>query len=400
MKILILNLGLYGSTGNIVLEIKNKAEASGHSVRLAYPEVVCNKEGFEDDIILKGWFSRKVNHLIEKITGRPNCYSFVETIWLCNQIKRFSPDLINIHAIHQININLGMLFRFLKQINIPVVWTFHDCWAFTGQCVHFDYVGCQKWKTGCSECSQYKNYPDTYIDNTSYMWKQKRKWFNGVNNMTIVTPSQWLGELVKHSFLGNYPVKVINNGINLNLFKYTDSKLRTKLNIGDRFVILGVSADWAERKGLTHFVRLAEELDDRFRIILIGLEEQQKVGIPDNIITIEKTTDQCELAQYYSMADVFMNPTREDNYPTVNMEAIACGTPVITFMTGGSPEMIDSETGIVLMKDDYESLKQSIIDMGNGKIVFFKDKIVEKSYQFDMNDKFMKYVELFEGLAN
>ena len=303
--------------------------------------------------------------------------------------------VINLHILHNWNINLPMLFDYIKKNNIKTVWTFHDCWAFTGQCPYFDSVKCEKWKSGCFECPQYRQYPGAYVDKTEKMHKLKKDWFTGVNRMTVVTPSAWLGELTKESFLKDYCVKVINNGIDLEIFKPTESDFREKYNIGNKKIVLGVAFDWGKRKGLDVFQELAKRLPSDYQIVLVGTDDNIDKTLPKNIISIHRTANQKELAEIYSTSDVFANPTREDNFPTVNMESLACGTPVVTFKTGGSPECIDENCGTVVDVDDVDTMEKEIIRVCEEK-PFSKEACITRAKQFDRNDKFKEYVELFE----
>lgn len=229
------------------------------------------------------------------------------------------------------------------------------------------------------------------------MWNRKKEWFTGVQNLTIVTPSQWLADLVKQSFLKDYPVKVINNGINLDVFKPTESDFRTKHNLEDKKIILGVASVWEVRKGLDVFIELSKRLDDRYKIVLVGTNDEVDKKLPEGIISIHRTSNQKELAELYTAADVFFIPTREDNFPTVNMESLACGTPVLTFNTGGSPEMVDEATGVVLMNEDIASVEQAVISMcESGK--YTKEACTERAKQYDSGLKYNEYLSLFENI--
>lgn len=294
-------------------------------------------------------------------------FSYFKTLSFLKKVKKYSPDIIHLHNIHGSYLNLKLLFKFIKKNNIRVIWTLHDCWSFTGHCPYFDMINCEKWKKGCYNCPAYKNYPKSYMDNSKINYRFKKRIFSGVDKMTIVTPSKWLGNLAKQSFLEEYQFKVINNGIDLNIFKPTESDFRQKYHCEGKFVLLGVAFGWGPRKGIDVFVDLAKRLDDRFQIILVGTNEKTDKILPDNIISIHRTNNQKELAEIYSAADLFINPTREENYPTVNMESLACGTPVLTFDTGGCAEIPDESCGMVVAKDDIDSLYNEIIRISKEK---------------------------------
>lgn len=396
MKILEINQVNFGSTGHIMLQIADLATKKGH-------EVICsfyarrNKDKDKNCIYIGNKISHNIHKKLYRKTGNNGCYSKISTWNFLRKVKKFDPDLIHIHNLHNCYINLPMLFDYIKKNNKKVVWTLHDCWSFTGQCPYFTAVGCEKWKTGCHDCEQINRYPSCSVDRTDKMWNRKKEWFTGVQNLTIVTPSQWLADLAKQSFLKDYPVKVINNGINLDVFKPTESDFRTKHNLEDKKIILGVASVWEVRKGLDVFIELSKRLDDRYKIVLVGTNDEVDKKLPEGIISIHRTSNQKELAELYTAADVFFIPTREDNFPTVNMESLACGTPVLTFNTGGSPEMVDEATGVVLMNEDIASVEQAVISMcESGK--YSKEACTERAKQYDSGLKYNEYLSLFENI--
>lgn len=401
MRIVQINGGAKGSTGKIMMGIAEVARAQGHEVMCASPITTTNRDAGEDCGYYRiGTFnSRRVNVALARITGFNGCFAWFETYKLLKKIDEFKPDIIHLHNLHDSYINLSMLFSYIKKHNVPTVWTLHDCWSFTGQCPHFTIVKCDKWKVGCHNCPQYKEYPASLYDNTKKMWQLKKKWFTGVKNMTIVTPSEWLAGLARESYLKQYPIEVINNGIDLNAFKPTHSNFREQYGIpGDKYIVLGVSFAWGYRKGLDCFVEMAEKLGEKYQIVLVGTDDEIDKNLPRNIISIHRTQNQKELAEIYSAADVFAMPTREENYPTVNMEAIACGTPVVTFDTGGSPEMLDDKTGIIVEVNDIEATKKAIKDICEKKKCNDEEYIVAYSKKFDMQKKFAEYIELYSAI--
>lgn len=401
MRVVQINGGAKGSTGKIMMGIAEVARAQGHEVMCASPITTTNRDAGEDCGYYRiGTFnSRRVNVALARITGFNGCFAWFETYKLLKKIDEFKPDIIHLHNLHDSYINLPMLFSYIKKHNVPTVWTLHDCWAFTGQCPYFTMVKCDKWKAGCHNCPQYKEYPASLYDNTKKMWQLKKKWFTGVKNMTIVTPSEWLAGLARESYLKQYPIEVINNGIDLNVFKPTHSNFRKQYGIpGDKYIVLGVSFAWGYRKGLDCFVEMAEKLGEQYQIVLVGTDDEIDKNLPHNIISIHRTQNQKELAEIYSAADVFVMPTREENYPTVNMEAIACGTPVVTFDTGGSPEMLDDKTGIVVEANDIEATKKAIKDICEKKRCNDEEYIVAYSKNFDMKKRFAEYIELYANV--
>lgn len=397
MKIVEINSVNYGSTGKIMLQIADEARKHRHEVWVSYAKSRDNmKKNVEHSILIGNRISRNMHILMTKITGLHGCFSYFSTINFLRKLKKIKPDIIHLHNLHNCYINLPLLFKFIKKNNIRTIWTLHDCWSFTGQCPYFDVVHCDKWKTGCEHCPSYREYPESYVDKTKKMWKLKIKWFTGVKNMTLITPSQWLADLVKDSFLKEYPVKVINNGLDLSIFKPMESDFRKKYNCEDKFVLLGVANSWGYRKGLDVFVELSNRLDkQKYQIVLVGTDEQSDKQLTENIISIHKTHNQEELASIYSIANLFVNPTREETLGMVNVESLACGTPVITFRTGGSPECIDDSCGCVVSCDDVDAMEDNIKRICENSC-FNKEDCINHAKLFDMNERFSEYVEMYE----
>lgn len=398
MNVIEINSCNFGSTGNIALQIAEAARKNGMTVYTACPKSRDNqKKTVENQIFIGNRISRNIHLKLAKLTGLNGCFSVFSTIFFLRKLKKIKIDLIHLHNLHNCYINLPLLFRFIKKHNLKTVWTLHDCWAFTGHCPHFTLAKCDRWKNGCGVCPQYKRYPGAYIDRTGQMFKKKKRWFTGVKDMTLVTPSQWLCDLVKQSFLKDYPVKVINNGINLNVFKPTESDFREKHLIdAEKKLLLGVSFGWSERKGLDVFIELAKRLsDEKYRIALVGADERTDSVLPENIIAVSRTQNQKELAEIYTAADLFINPTREENYPTVNMESLACGTPVLTFNTGGSSEIPDESCGSSVTCDDLDMLIKEINRICESA-PYSKAACINRAQSFNMTDRFTEYINLYE----
>ena len=394
MRIVQINGGAKGSTGKIMMGIANVARTQGHEVMCASPITSTNRDaGANCGYYRIGTYnSRRVNVAFARITGYNGCFAWVETYKLLKKIDEFQPDIIHLHNLHDSYINLPMLFSYIKKHDIPVVWTLHDCWAFTGHCPHFTIAKCDKWKTGCHGCKQYKDYPASIFDNSELMWKLKKKWFTSVKNMTIVTPSEWLAGLAKKSYLKEYPIQVINNGIDLDVFKPTKSDFREKYGISpSECVILGVSFGWNYKKGLDCFVKLRNELNKQYRIVLVGTDSNIDKQLPSGIVSIHRTQNQKELAEVYSAADVFFNPTREEVLGLVNLESLACGTPVVTFNTGGSPECIDEYSGIIVEEGD--DIKTVFEKKTYANIM--EENCIKRAQQFKENEVYLKYLNIY-----
>lgn len=331
---------------------------------------------------------------------RHGLFSSSQTRRIMEKVRDMKPDIIQLHCVHGYYINYEILFEFLHEMNVPVVWTFHDCWAFTGHCAHFDFAGCDKWKTGCYACELLKEYPrSVFIDNSKDNWLRKRKSFTSVDKLHIVAVSKWLSDIVGHSFMQKYPIEVIHNGIDLSVFKRVDNNIREQYGISsDETLVLGVATAWGKDKGLNDFVRLSQE--PAIKVVLVGVSEEVRKLLPENIIAVSRTESQQKLAEFYSAADMLVNPTYNDSFPTVNLEALACGTPVVTYRTGGSPEAIDDETGAVVEKGDYAGLLSHIRKFAQTSYKSSYSKVCRERAEkcFDMNKQFDEYRKLYERL--
>lgn len=370
MKILMINsvCGI-GSTGRICTDLATELEEQGHEVKIAYGRGEVPKQFDKYSIRIGTDLDIKLHGIKARIQDASGFGSKRVTDKFVQWIKHYDPDIIHLHNIHGYYINIESLFNYLKRCNKKIIWTLHDCWSFTGHCAYFDYANCDKWKFQCQKCEQKREYPrSSILDRSKYNFLLKKELFTDIPNMTIVVPSKWLKELVKQSFLKEYPIKVIYNGIDVSVFRPLKSDVYKKYNCEDKKIILGVAGVWDRRKGLNSFVMLSQLLPDEYQIVLIGLSKKQLSDIPINIIGIERTESVQELSQFYSAADVFVNPTLEDNYPTTNLEAIACGTPVISYGTGGSGESA-SKYGMVVKKGDINALKVAVIKVSKGEVV-------------------------------
>lgn len=389
----------YSSTGRIVEELGQVAIAGGWESYIVYGR---HERSSKSELIKIGSACDVNYHVLQtRLFDRHGLGSKRATLELIERVKKIKPDIIHLHNIHGYYINIEILFDYLAVANVPVVWTFHDCWPITGHCVHFDYIGCEKWKTKCSQCPQKRTYPASYLlDRSTKNFKLKKQLFSSVKNLTIVPVSNWLADIVELSFLSDYPIQVINNGIDTSVFCPIDiNTIREKYNLRDKFIILGVSNKWIPHKGLNDFVELSKKLSTKHQIILIGLNKKQILDLPENIIGIERTDDVYQLAEFYSTADVFINPTWEDNFPTTNLESLACGTPVITYKTGGSIEAVSPETGFVVEKGNIEELMEKIeIIREKGKDYFSQNCVNRARKLYNKDERFKEYIQLYEKL--
>lgn len=284
-----------------------------------------------------------------RIDGKASFHSRHNTRRLLNKLDEINPDIVHLHVLLGYYLNLPMLFDWLSRQNCKILWTLHDAWVLTGHCIHFDYIGCEQWKNGCAQheqCPQKREYPETFLGGDSsvrWCYSAKKSLITSIpkERLSFISPSKWLAKLVQQSYLGAYSIKVIPNTVNPEIFRPTPSTFREDYSVGNRVMILGVASKWSEKKGLNSFIELYNSLDPKqFVIVLVGLTKKQIKRLPSDLIALEKTRTIEELVEIYSAADIFFNPTLEDNYPTVNLEAEACGTPVYTFNTGGCCETI------------------------------------------------------------
>lgn len=367
MKYLFIN-SVYGvrSTGKIIADQCHKLQSEGHQCLVAY-----GRETINDPSTKSVQIGTKIDYMTHAVLSR-----FFDLHGLCSKCatkkfldlaNEYSPDVVWLHNLHGYYINIELLFQWLKEHpQIQVYWTLHDCWAFTGHCAYFTMVDCCKWKSGCGKCTQLKTYPKTYgIDFSKRNYKRKCKAFTGVLNMTLITPSQWLANLTRESFLSEYSVKVMHNTVDNNIFKPTGSDFRQKYNLMDKYIVLGVAVGWENTKGLPDILEIRKKLSSKYIIILVGATVAQIKAFPKGIIGITRTENSTELAKIYSASDVFVNPTHQDNYPTVNLEAAACGTPVITYNVGGSPESVYPEN--VIEENNIDKMVMRIIQICENK---------------------------------
>lgn len=355
MKVLLINAVCgTGSTGKICAAIAQDYEREGHEVKIAYGRDGFVPEQFRKYAVRIGTdMDVRLHGIYTRLTDRHGFGSVASTKEFLKWAEEYNPDVLWLHNIHGYYINIELLFKWIKsRPHMQVKWTLHDCWTFTGHCSHFTFVGCDKWKSACYACPQKREYPASFVSDASrWNYEKKKSLFTGIQDMTIITPSKWLANLVKESFLGEYPVEVVYNTINTDVFKPVSSDFRERYGLDEKKIILGVASTWGVRKGLQDFAKLAEMLDDSYRIVLVGVTAEQAKELPEKIITIYRTNNQQELAEIYTAADVFLNLTYEDNYPTVNLEAQACGTRVISYDTGGCRETLD-ELGISVLQGD------------------------------------------------
>ena len=391
------NSNNYASTGNIMLNIAKEARNEGYKV---YTCCRNSREGhkyhYEDQIYIGTWFDHVVSDKLSYIFGLNGCFNFFNTLLFINKLKKIKPDLVHIHSMCDNYLYVNMFFSFLRKNDIPVIWTLHDNWAFTGRCAQFR---CEKWIEGCGNCPHLDYFPASlFLDNTAKIWKKREKLYNSIKNMMIVTPSKWLAGLAEISlFKKNHPIKVINNGINLDLFRPIESDFRKEHDLEDKYLILGLAYFWDEGKGLHVFKELARRLPDKYKIIMVGTNDEIDKELPENILSIHKTYNQEELVKIYSAVDLFVNPSIEENFPTVNMEALGCGLPLLVYDKGGNAETLDKKSGSKVEPGDIDKLEKEIIRICETR-PYSKEDCLRRSKDFDMVKKYKEYVKLYKEI--
>ncbi|ADV44210.1 glycosyltransferase [Bacteroides helcogenes] len=398
MKILQINVTAnWGSTGRIVEGIANEVIACGGDSYIMYGRYASESNS---KVYRIGTNVNVYMHLLQtRIFDRHGLSSKRPTLKLIDFIKEISPDIIHLHNIHGYYVNYSLLFQFLKEIDTPVVWTLHDCWAFTGHCSHYSYNSCYRWQILCRDCPQKREYPSSFlIDRSRRNFIDKQKAFTSKENLTLVTVSEWLSKEVKKSFLKKYPIRIIHNGIDTNVFTPVEVK-KKDLGIEDKFMLLGVASVWSLHKGLDDFIRLREVLSDEYIIVLIGLNDRQIRNLPKGIIGIKRTNSVHELSIYYSVADVYINTSVEETFGLTTVEAMACGTPSIVYDSTACPEVVSADTGFVINKGDLSSLC-SILELirKKGKHTYSNACRNRVTSFYNKSDLYRKYIDLYKEL--
>lgn len=386
----------WGSHGRIAEGIGEIVQAHGWDSYIAYGRYANPSKSHL--IKVGGFYDQYLHGARSLLLDRHGLGSKDATWRLIQNIDYVQPDIIQLHNIHGYYLNYPELFDYLSNLDVPVIWTLHDAWPFTGHCAFFDSVHCDRWKSGCYDCPQKTSYPSSFLlDRSKRNYEQKRRCFSSLRNLTLVPVSDWLNGLLGESFLKDIPRVCIHNGVDMDLFQPND--MQASLRPGKK-IVLGVNSVWETRKGLSDFIALRSMLDDQYVIVLVGVNRKQKKHLPEGVIGIERTDNIHDLAAYYSRADVFVNPTYEDNFPTTNLEALACGTPVITYQTGGSPEAIDTTCGVVVPVGDVRALADTIQHVCQDSKNPFSSEACRKRVElhFRKEDRYQEYFDLYSSL--
>lgn len=388
-----INECLHFSTGKITQQIGETAIKDGWESLIAYSsrQQACSSQS---RIIKVGTPISPYIHYAENLFfDKEGLSSRIATKRLVKRIRQIKPNVVQLHNIHDHWLNYKILFEYLNATDIKVVWTFHDCWAFTGHCFHFVTKKCERWKTGCYDCPLQKEYPKSFWDRSRKNYELKKKLFTTNENLTIVACSEWMAGLVRQSFLNEKRVVVIHNGIDLNTFKPEPT------SFSDGYVrVLAVSNVWNKEKGFFDILKLPDLLPSEFIITIVGVTAEQQKELPSRINSVQRTHNVQEMVKLYSSADVLINPSYADTFPTINIEALACGTPVITYETGGSPEIIDNKTGFVVHQGDIEAMAKAIINLRSQR--FSAEQCRQRAIEcFNKEQRFSDYIELYNRLC-
>lgn len=385
-----------GGISRIIFSICDLLKKDGSEGKFAFSRGFI-PDNHKDICYMFGNKSEIATHvLLTRLFDRHATGSSKATKELIKFINSYQPDIIHINNIHGYYLNFKLLFDYLKLINIPIVWTLHDCWAFTGHCSHFEYAKCDKWKTNCNQCAYISEYPKSIIfDNSNKNYQEKKNMYEQMNNIVIVTPSLWLKKHVEQSILSDKECIVINNGIDLNIFRYTESSLKKNSKFNNKTIYLAVASVWTQKKGFNDLIEFSKMIDKNTeQLIVVGVNKKQEKKLKKvGIFPITHTKDVFELVKWYSLADVFINPTYEDTFPTVNIESLACGTPVVTYKTGGSPEIIDSNCGVVVKKGRVDLLYKAANMIKSNPYDCRK-----RALKYDQNERFMEYIDLYKKI--
>ncbi len=388
MKVLQINIFGNLSTGRIAVDLYHVLRDNGHEGMVAFA-----RNQIDEDVPHFQFGSKRsvyADGIMSRITDKAGFYSKKPTQQLIQKIEEYDPDIIHLHNLHGYYINIEILFDYLRRCGKPVVWTLHDCWAFTGHCCYYSMAKCSKWKTGCAHCPQKGAYPKSILrDNSEWNYRKKRELFTSLPGLQLVCVSNWLRHEVEQSFLKELPCEVIYNGIDLNVFKPTGSDFRKRYGLENKKIILGVASTWDARKGLDDFIRLSGMLDAEHQIVLVGLNEKQLRKIPSNILGIRRTNSIQELAEIYTAADVFLNASVEETFGLPTVEAMACGTPVIVYNATAVPEVVTEKSGFVVESHDIDTIVQRIPECENlnqqdiiqNACLYSKDRMLERYLQ-------------------
>lgn len=390
-----------GSTGRIATQIKKYVTDKGDLCKIAFGYgCATDKEEFS----MYSWVGTHIHSFLSRKLCMQGRCSWLQTYRLVRFVNAEKPDIVHLHNIHGHYLNYRILFRYLKRMQIPVVWTFHDCWPFTGKCAHYSNAGCSKWKTGCFNCPNLQTYPDSTIDGSRKNYRMKKRYFSDIEKLHIVCNSDWLKHQVEESFFKGRKISRIYNGVDTAVFhpmtkddvKETAGKFGIDLK---KKTILGVSSVWKADKGLHVFMELAKAIAPEYQVVLVGVSDSQKQTLPKSIIAIERTENMQELAALYTLADVLVNASKEETFGMVPAEAMACGTPVIVSSQTACPEIVDPSVGLVVSMDSMNALTDAIKEIcSNGKSKYSDSCQLKVRMNYSVDEMTKRYYETYQML--
>lgn len=384
------------STGRICTDLADILKKNGHECVIAYGREYVPEKYKDISFRIASKSSVIINALKSRIFDNEGFNAKSNTKKLIKFIDKYKPDIIHLHNLHGYYLNVEILFLYLEKIKVPVVCTMHDCWMVTGHCSHFSIIKCDKWKTGCYKCPKKKCYPSSFIfDNSKKNWERKRKLFTTLHNLTIITPSNWLANVIKESFLNKYKIISIPNGLDLNAFKPTSSNFRRDYNIQDKYIILGMATSWNEQKGFNKFIQLQKVLGNDYQVVLVGLSSRQISELPNGIIGIERTDSIKELAGLYSTADVFVNAGQEETMGLTTIEAMACGTPVVASNLTAVPEVVNENGGVIFEEYNVECMAKKIREVIEGSYPNTR----KNAMKYEKTKQYKEYLKIYKMLV-
>lgn len=390
------------STGRIMQEIGELAMQHGWESYIAYSYGRDGIKPCKSQLIPVGnrW-SVAWHGVVTRLLDRHGLASTQATRELIRKVDDLKPDVIHIHNLHGYFLNYRLLFDYLSRQSVPVIWTVHDCWLYTGHCYYYSARGCNAWQMGCGHCPQQREFPASWLtDRSARNFTDKRRAFTSLpyERLTLVPVSAWMAGEMEHSFLKDCRMRVIHNGIDTEVFAPQDGRdLLAHYGLEGKHILLGVASIWSREKGLEDFIRMAPLLHEDERIVLVGIDDRTARRLPAGIIPIRRTANVHQLAELYSAATAFVNATWQDNYPTVNLEAIACGTPVVTYRTGGSTESITPATGMVVPQGDIEAMLAAVRQIeAKGKQAYTAPCREYALAHFRKEDRYMDYLRLYD----
>lgn len=400
-RLLIINVALnWGSTGHIAEHIGLLAIEEGWEVYMAHGARYINQSALQSYQV-ESKVGEMFHYLGSSLCDAQGLGSRTATIRFIKYIDSIKPDVIHLHNIHGCFLNFPLLFEHLHKNQIPVIWTLHDCWSFTGHCTYFERNGCEKWMTGCYDCPSSKDFPKSWFyDGSKRNYELKKKCFLGLDRVVLVPVSEWLGGLVKKSFMGVYPIHVITNGVDVSVFKEVKNDIRERLGIKANYMLLAVAQGFDDRKGVRDYAQLSLMLSDDYQLVLVGATEEDKKVLPKNILALGPTNGVKELVEFYSAADILLSLSYEETFGLTIAEGMACGTPAVIYDNTGQAEIVTPETGFKVTTGDIDSIKAAIEKVcSKGRFSYSQACRYRVEKCFNKDDRYEKYVRMYDKMV-